>query len=117
MNGIFISGNCNGMYLMLQQDEPDDYVLATNETHTVREFVEKTFALKGFEIKWKGEGVDEIGYDKKSGRELIFIDEKYFRPTEVDLLHGDPTKAEQKLEWKRSYSFDMLVREMVEHDC
>ena len=106
-----------GMWRMLQRDEPEDYVLATGETYSVRKFVEKAFALKGFEIEWKGEGVNEIGYDKKTGRELIFIDEKYFRPTEVDLLLGDASKAEKELKWKSKTSFDDLVKEMVEHDC
>lgn len=106
-----------GMYLMLQQKEPDDYVLATGETHTVKEFVEEAFKLKGFNIKWKGKGLDEIGYDSNTGKELIFIDERYFRPAEVDLLIGDPTKAMTKLGWKNTYSFKKLVKEMVDHDC
>jgi GDPmannose 4,6-dehydratase len=106
-----------GMWLMLQQDSPDDYVLATGETHTIREFIEKAFRLKGFEIKWKGEGEDEIGYDEISGRELIFIDKKYYRPTEVDILIGDATKAKEKLGWTSKTSFDELIKIMVEHDC
>jgi len=106
-----------GMWLILQQDKPDDYVLSTNEYHSVREFVEKSFALKGFNIKWKGEGIDEIGYDENTGRELIFVSEKYFRPTEVDELLGDSTKARSELGWKPEHSFDELVREMVEADC
>lgn len=106
-----------GMWRMLQRDTPEDYVLATGETYSVRTFVEKTFALRGFDIAWKGEGVNEIGYDKKTGRELIFIDPKYFRPTEVDLLLGDASKAEKELGWKTKVSFDELVKEMVEHDC
>jgi GDPmannose 4,6-dehydratase len=106
-----------GMWRMLQRDTPEDYVLATGETYSVRTFVEKSFALKGFDIAWKGEGVNEIGYDKKTGRELIFIDPKYFRPTEVDLLLGDASKAEKELGWKTKVSFDDLVKEMVEHDC
>ena len=100
-----------------KQDQPDDYVLSTNEYHSVREFVEKTFALKGFDIKWKGEGVNEIGYDAKTGRELIMVSEKYFRPAEVEELLGDSTKARTELGWKPSYSFDELVKEMVESDC
>ncbi len=106
-----------GMWRMLQRDTPEDYVLATGETYSVRTFVEKSFSLKGFDIAWKGEGVNEIGYDKKTGRELIFIDPKYFRPTEVDLLLGDASKAEKELGWKPKDSFDDLVKEMVEHDC
>ena len=106
-----------GMWLILQQDKPDDFVLSTNETHSVREFIEKSFALKGFDIKWKGSGINEIGYDTKTNRELIFISKKYFRPTEVDLLLGDSTKARTKLNWKPEYSFDMLVNEMVNNDC
>jgi GDPmannose 4,6-dehydratase len=106
-----------GMWLILQQDKPDDYVLSTNEYHSVKEFVEKSFGLKGFDIKWKGEGTNEIGYDEKTGRELIFVSEKYFRPTEVDELLGDSTKARTELGWKPEHSFDELVAEMVEGDC
>ena len=105
-----------GMWLILQQDKPDDYVLATNEYHSVREFVEKAFALKGFNIKWKGEGVDEIGYDENTGKELIFVSEKYFRPTEVDELLGDSAKAKKELGWEPKTSFDELVKEMVDAD-
>ena len=106
-----------GMWLMLQQDIPDDYVLATNEYHSVREFVDKAFALKGFDIKWKGKGLDEIGYDNNTGRELIFISEKYFRPAEVEELLGDSTKARNELKWHPVYTFDELVQEMVDSDC
>lgn len=106
-----------GMYLMLQQDKPDDFVLSTNEYHSVREFVERAFALRGFDIKWKGEGVNEVGYDVSSGRELVFILEKYFRPSEVEELLGDSTKARTELGWEPIYTFDELVREMVENDC
>jgi GDPmannose 4,6-dehydratase len=104
------------MWLMLQADKPDDYVISTNEHHSVREFVEKAFALKGFDIKWKGEGINEIGYDANTGRELIFISEKYFRPAEVDELLGDSSKARRELGWTPKCSFDDLVREMVEED-
>jgi len=107
----------HGMWLMLQQEKPDDYVLSTNEYHTVREFVEKSFALKGFVIKWKGEGVNEIGYDETTGRELVFISDKYFRPAEVEELLGDSTKARKELSWTTMYSFDDLVKEMVDADC
>lgn len=106
-----------GMWMMLQADRPDDYVIATGETRTVRSFIEKVFAMKGFNIRWRGEGLDEVGYDDNSGRELIFISEKYYRPSEVDLLLGDPTKIKTDLSWKPEYSFDELVKEMVENDC
>jgi GDPmannose 4,6-dehydratase len=106
-----------GMWRILQADKPDDYVLSTNEFHSVREFIEKAFILKGFNIKWKGTGIDEIGYDENTGRELIFISEKYFRPAEVEELLGDSTKARNNLGWEPQYSFDDLVQEMVEQDC
>lgn len=106
-----------GMWRMLQVDTPDDYVLSTNEFHSVREFVEKSFALKGFDIKWKGSGIEEIGYDENTGKEMIYVSEKYFRPTEVDELLGDSTKAREKLGWKPEITFDQLVAEMVEKDC
>lgn len=108
-----------GMWRMLQQDEPDDYVLATGETHSVREFVEKAFKHAGIEIKWKGpEGtVEEIGVEVgNEDRVLVKIDPRYFRPTEVDLLLGDPTKAKTKLGWVSQTPFDTLVKEMVEAD-
>jgi len=107
-----------GMWRILQNENgPDDFVLSTNEFHTVREFVEKAFAIKGFTIKWKGSGIDEIGYDEVTGRELIFVSEKYFRPAEVEELLGDSTKARTILKWEPKCSFDELVREMVESDC
>ena len=106
-----------GMWRILQADKPDDYVLSTNEFHSVREFIEKSFGLKGFDIKWKGKGIEEIGYDSKTGRELIFVSEKYFRPAEVEELLGDSTKARTELGWEPKYSFDELVKEMVEEDC
>ena len=106
-----------GMWRMLQHDKPDDFVLATGEFHTVREFVEKAFALKGFDIVWKGSGVDEIGYDSNTGRELIFISEKYFRPAEVERLLGDSSKAKVILGWQSNTTFDELINEMVENDC
>jgi len=105
-----------GMWRILQQNEPDDYVLATGEMHSVREFIELAFRCVGREIIWKGEGVDEVGVDNRSGTELIRIDPKYFRPTEVDLLLGDPTKAKEKLGWEHQTSFPDLVKEMVEAD-
>ena len=106
-----------GMWRILQADKPDDYVLSTNEFHSVREFVEKSFALKGFTIRWKGEGTDEIGYDEATGRELIFVSERYFRPAEVEELLGDSTKARTELGWTPHYSFADLVGEMVHQDC
>jgi len=106
-----------GMWRILQNDKPDDYVLSTNEFHSVREFVEKSFALKGFNIKWKGKGLNEIGYDENTGKELIFVSEKYFRPAEVEELLGDSTKAKNDLNWIPQYSFDDLVKEMVNNDC
>ena len=106
-----------GMWLMLQQDTPEDYVLSTNEFHSVREFVEKSFALKGFNIKWKGKGINEIGYDENSGRELIFVSEKYFRPAEVEELLGDSTKARTEMKWVPEVSFDALVKIMVYAHC
>ncbi|HTV33961.1 MAG TPA: GDP-mannose 4,6-dehydratase [Methylocella sp.] len=105
-----------GMWRILQEAEPDDYVLATGETHTVREFVERAFAEIGIEIGWKGEGVHERGLDSKTGRVLVEIDARYFRPTEVELLLGDPSKALKKLGWKHRTSFPELVSEMVVSD-
>src|ERR1700754_1398101 len=105
-----------GMWRMLQQDEPDDYVLATGETHTVREFTELAFQTIGRRIEWKGKGVDEKGVDAKTGDVLVEIDPRYFRPTEVDLLLGDPRKAHQRLGWRHTTGFGELVREMVHAD-
>lgn len=105
-----------GMWRILQQDEPDDYVLATGEAHSVREFVELAFRCVGREIVWQGEGADEIGIDNKTGGELVAVDPNYFRPTEVDLLLGDPTKAMQKLGWRHTTTFPELIREMVDAD-
>ena len=108
-----------GMWMMLQQDVADDYVLATGETHTVREFVEKAFQHAGIEIKWKGETgtVDEVGVDSKDEeRVIVRIDPNYFRPTEVDLLLGDPSKAKKAFGWTAKTSFESLVKEMVDAD-
>jgi GDPmannose 4,6-dehydratase len=104
------------MWLMLQQDAPDDYVLATGETHTVREFIERAFAVVGMRIGWRGQGTEEVGFDEKSGRVLVEIDPRYFRPAEVDLLVGDCSKAKSKLGWRHTVSFDDLVAEMVQAD-
>ena len=103
-------------WLMLQQDKPQDYVIATGETHTVREFVEVAFKEVDIDITWEGVGVNERGVDKKTGRILVKVDEKYFRPAEVELLLGDPTKAEKELGWERKVSFQELVSGMVQYD-
>jgi GDPmannose 4,6-dehydratase len=105
-----------GMWLMLQQPQPEDFVLATGETHSVREFVELAFAEVGRRIAWRGKGTDEKGVDAKTGEVLVSIDPRYFRPTEVDLLLGDPTKAHEKLGWRHKTSFRDLVKEMVAAD-
>jgi GDPmannose 4,6-dehydratase len=105
-----------GMWLILQQPEPDDYVLATGENHSVREFVEKAFACVGRRIEWRGSGKTEQGVDVREDRVLIEIDGRYFRPTDVDTLIGDPRKAQKKLGWHHKVSFDDLVREMVDAD-
>ena len=102
-----------GMWLMLQQEKPDDYVLATNEYHSVREFLECSFREKGIELAWKGEGVNEVGYDKNTHKEYIFISEKYYRPTEVEELLGDASKAKRELGWTPNITFSELVKEMV----
>jgi|EP00670_Eutreptiella_braarudii_P001770 GDPmannose 4,6-dehydratase len=104
-----------GMWLMLQQDKPDDFVLATGEQHSVREFCDICFKFIGIDVVWKGEGVNEIGVDSKDeSRVLVRVDERYFRPTEVETLLGDPTKAKSALGWKHKYSFKQLVDEMME---
>lgn len=105
-----------GMWLMLQQTTPDDYVLATGETHSVREFVDKAFAAAGHSIVWKGSGENEVGHDAKSGKVLVEVDPRFFRPTEVELLIGDASKARAKLGWQPKIMFEELVREMVQSD-
>ncbi|WP_142593202.1 GDP-mannose 4,6-dehydratase [Pseudorhizobium endolithicum] len=105
-----------GMWRIMQQEKPDDYVLATGEAHTVREFVELAFDAVGKTIEWDGEGVHEVGFDRKSGKALIEVDPRYFRPTEVDFLMGDPKKAREKLGWQHVTPFSDLVAEMVESD-
>ena len=105
-----------GMWRIVQQPTPDDYVLATGETHAVREFIELAFAEVGIGIKWSGQGVDEIGTDAKTGRALVKVDPRYFRPTEVDLLLGDPSKAKRVLGWEHKTGFRQLVSEMVASD-
>ncbi len=105
-----------GMWLMVQQAYSDDYVLATGEEHTVREFVERAFACVDITIDWQGQGIDEVGINQKTGEKLVQVDPKYFRPTEVEQLLGDPTKAKQKLGWEHRVSFTELVEEMVKAD-
>lgn len=112
----FAGDYVEGMWRMLQQGTPGDYVLATNETHTVREFVEMAFREAGIAVEWRGEDVEEKGYDAKSGRLLVDVDPRYFRPAEVELLWGDPSKAEKELGWQRKVSFPELVRMMVRAD-
>lgn len=104
------------MWLMLQQDQPDDFVLATNETHEVREFVDKAFAVVNRPIRWEGTEEETVGIDTTTNKVVVRVDPKYYRPTEVDLLWGDSTKAAKKLGWKRKVSFDELVNEMVVAD-
>ena len=106
-----------GMWLMLQTDKPDDIILATGKMYSIREMIEIAFSYRGFKIKWKGEGLNEIGYDEITNKELIFIDEKYFRPTEVEQLLGDPTKANNLLGWTAKTTINELLKEMVDHDC
>ncbi|HEY7548778.1 MAG TPA: GDP-mannose 4,6-dehydratase [Hyphomicrobiaceae bacterium] len=105
-----------GMWLMLQQREPGDYVLATGEAHSVREFVERAFACVGRTIEWRGKGADEMGADARTGKDLVHIDPRYFRPTEVDALVGDPSKARARLGWTHKTTFAELVAEMVASD-
>ena len=105
-----------GMWRMVQQDQGDDYVLATGETHAVREFVEKAFLEAGITVRWQGTGVDEKGFDATTGKILVEIDPRYFRPTEVELLIGDPAKAKAKLGWTPTTTFEALVKEMVRAD-
>jgi GDPmannose 4,6-dehydratase len=106
----------DGMWRMLQQDQPGDYILATGEQHSVREFVELSFAVIGVKIAWKGNGIEEQGIDEKTGKVLVEIDPRYFRPTEIDSLLGDPTKAYKILGWQHTTSFKQLVHEMVKSD-
>lgn len=105
-----------GMWNMLQQDEPDDYVLATGETHTIKEFAERAFQSAGFDIEWEGEGINTKGIDKKSGKVLVEVSKEFYRPAEVDLLIGDASKARQKLGWYPKTKFNELVEIMVKAD-
>lgn len=106
----------NAMWLMMQQDKPDDYVIATGEPHSVREFIERAFGVLGMTIDWNGSAESETGIDRKSGKTIIRIDPKYYRPTEVDILHGDPSKAMKALNWKPSVTFEQLVEIMTKAD-
>lgn len=112
----FAGDYVEGMWRILQQDQPEDYVLATNETHTVREFVEKAFDETGVSIRWEGEGSNEKGYDTKTGKLLVDVSEEFYRPAEVELLWGDSTKAEHELGWRRKVGFAELVKMMVTAD-
>ena len=112
----FAGDYVEGMWRILQQDQPEDYVLATNETHTVREVVEKAFAETGVPIRWEGEGSNEKGYDAKTGKLLVDVSEQFYRPAEVELLWGDSTKAEHELGWRRKVGFAELVKMMVAAD-
>ena len=105
-----------GIWLIAQQEAPDDYVLATGECHSVREFAELAFAKIGRTIEWRGKGIDEQGLDAATGEQLIAIDPRYFRPTEINRLLGDPTKAREKLGWRHKTSFAQLVGEMISSD-
>jgi GDPmannose 4,6-dehydratase len=106
-----------GMWMILQSENPEDYVLSTNESYSIRDFINIAFTLKGFNIQWRGEGINEEGYDLSTGRVLIKVSEKYFRPCEVDQLLGDSSKVIKALNWKREYTFEKLVKEMTENDC
>lgn len=112
----FAGDYVEAMWLMLQQEKPDDYVIATGETHSVREFVELAFGEVGIKIEWKGKGVDEVGLNAATGDTLIEIDPRYYRPTEVNLLLGDPTKAKEKLGWEARVGLQELVKMMVDED-
>ncbi|KAF9535332.1 GDP-mannose 4,6-dehydratase [Crepidotus variabilis] len=105
-----------GMWMMLQQEKPDDFVLASGETHPVREFVEKSFNYAGIQLKWEGSGEEEHAIDVQTKKVVVRVDSRYFRPAEVELLHGNPAKAEKALGWKRRVDFDSLVKEMVDAD-
>lgn len=112
----FAGDYVEGMWRMLQNDKPGDFVLATNETHTVRQFVEESFAQLGIEIRWEGKGVDERGYDAKTGKLLVDVNPEFYRPAEVEFLWGDATKAEKELGWKRNVDFKGLVAMMMDAD-
>jgi len=102
------------MWLMLQQPMPDDYIVATGETHSVREFATRAFAQAGITLNWRGRDLDEVGVDANDGRVIVRVDPRYFRPTEVDLLQGDASKARAKLGWRPKVHFEQLIRLMVD---
>jgi GDPmannose 4,6-dehydratase len=104
------------MHLMLQQEQPDDYVIATGKTYSVREFCETAFAVAGIPIEWRGTGMAEEGIEKKTGKVCLKINKKFYRPAEVDLLIGDASKAKKQLGWEPKIQFSQLVAMMVEHD-
>ena len=104
------------MWLMLQQEKPEDFVIATGETHTVREFLECAFREVNIEIEWQGQGINEVGINRKTGKAIIKIDSRYFRPTEVDILIGNPAKAQKQLGWRTKTSFKDLIKIMMKHD-
>ena len=104
------------MWLMLQQDTPDDYVVASGETHTVREFAQRAFAAAGITLEWQGSGIGEKGINTANGKAVITVDPRFYRPAEVELLLGDPQKAEAELGWRRAVGFDELIRRMVAKD-
>lgn len=112
----FAGDYVEAMWIMLQQEKPDDYVIASGEAHSVREFCELAFKYAGINLVWKGKGIDEVGIDISTGKEMVCIDKAYFRPTEVDFLLGDPSKAKKKLGWMQKVSFNELVKMMVEND-
>ena len=112
----FAGDYVEAMWLILQQEEPDDFVIATGKSHSVREFAEKAFNEVGVQIAWEGNGVNEIGKNSETGNALVRVDPRYFRPTEVDFLKGDPTKARLKLGWEPIVSFEELVKIMVQED-
>jgi GDPmannose 4,6-dehydratase len=104
------------MWMMLQQEKPDDYVVATGETRSVREFIEKAAEIAGFQLEWEGKGVDEVGRDKKTGKVVVEIDPKFYRPSEVDMLQGDASRARKQLGWEPRVKFDQLVEIMMKAD-
>jgi GDPmannose 4,6-dehydratase len=112
----FAGDYVKGMWHMLQQKVPDDFVIGSGETHSIREFVELAFGYAGIELEWKGNGIDERGLDKANGKTVVEVDRAFFRPAEVELLHGDPQKAIETLGWKREVDFPSLVKMMVESD-
>ena len=105
------------MWLILQQDRPDDYVIGSGECHSVRDFVEEAFKIVDINIKWRGEGVNEVGYNQETEQILIKVNPIYYRPAEVDILKSDPSKAKRELNWQIEYDFLALVKEMVKFDC